>query len=97
MLARGIRGAITAEANTKECILANVKELLLAIMRANEIGAGDIACAFFTTTRDLNAEFPAVGARELGWETVPLMCGHEMDVPGALRGVIRRHADGQHR
>ena len=89
MLARGIRGAITAEANTKECILANVKELLLAIMRANEIGAGDIACAFFTTTRDLNAEFPAVGARELGWETVPLMCGHEMDVPGALRGVIR--------
>ena len=56
---------------------------------ANDLKKDDLVCAFLTTTRDLNAEFPAVAARQLGWTDVALMCGHEMDVPGALTGVIR--------
>lgn len=89
MPARGIRGATSVEANTKEAILARTKELIQQIVQANGIVKEDVACAFFTTTRDLNAEFPAAGARELGWNEVALLCGHEMDVPGALTGVVR--------
>ncbi|MSQ24773.1 MAG: chorismate mutase [Dehalococcoidia bacterium] len=89
MQARGIRGATSVEANTKEAILARTKELLQEIVRANGIVKEDVACAFFTTTRDLNAEFPAAGARAMGWNEVALLCGHEMEVPGALTGVVR--------
>ena len=89
MQSRGIRGATTAEANTKESILSNTRELLEAVVAANDLKQDDLVCAFLTTTRDLNAEFPAVAARQLGWTEVALMCGHEMDVPGALTGVIR--------
>ncbi len=89
MAARGIRGATIAEANTKESIIACAKELLEALVRANGLRPEEIACAWFTTTRDLNAEFPAAGARELGWTATALLCGHEMDVPGALQRVIR--------
>ncbi len=89
MMCRGIRGATTAEDNTKEAILINTKELLQKLIKANDIKVEDVASAFFTTTRDLNAEFPAVAARQLGWNNVALICGHEMDVPGALKRVIR--------
>ncbi len=89
MPSRGIRGATTAEANTRESILSNTRELLEAMIAANEIRGEDVACAFLTTTRDLNAEFPAVAARQLGWTEVALLCGHEMDVPGALASVVR--------
>ncbi len=89
MASRGIRGATVAEANTREAIVAGVQELLQELVRANDLRIEEVACAFFTTTRDLNAEFPAVGARELGWNDVALLCGHEMDVPGAMASVIR--------
>ena len=86
---RGIRGATTAEINTKAAILEATKELLREIIEANDIEADDVAAAYFTTTHDLNAEFPAVAARQLGWEQVALMCGHEMMVPDALPQCIR--------
>ena len=89
MDSRGIRGATIAEANSREAILVATKELLHELMRANDLQVEDVACGFFTTTRDLDAEFPAVGAREMGWTQVALLCGHEMDVPGAMSGVIR--------
>ena len=89
MSSRGIRGATIAEANTRESILSNTRELLEAVIAANDLKKDDVVCAFLTTTRDLNAEFPAVAARQLGWTDVALLCGHEMDVPGALTGVIR--------
>lgn len=89
MPVRGIRGAISAESNTKENILANTREMLQEIVKLNDLKREDIAGVFFTTTRDLNADFPAVGARQLGWTDVALMCGHEMEVPGALQSVIR--------
>ncbi len=86
---RGIRGATTADENTKEAILEATKELLAAIVEANGIDTQDIAATFFTTTQDLNAEFPAVGARQMGWVDVPLMCGHEMNVPDGQPMCIR--------
>jgi len=77
------------DANTREAILEATRELLLAMMKANALEADDIACAIFTTTADLNAEFPAAGARELGWSEVPMLCGREMEVPGALPRCLR--------
>ena len=89
MAVRGIRGAITAEENTAAAIVEATEELLRAIIAMNEIDTDDVASCFFTTTTDLTAEFPAYAARRLGWLTVPLMCGHEMSVPGSLPLCIR--------
>ena len=89
MLVRGIRGATTVESNTREEILAAARELLDAIVRANELLHDHVASIIFTTTPDLNAEFPAVAARELGWTDVALECMHEMNVPGSLPKCLR--------
>ncbi len=89
MPVRGIRGAINIASNTKEEILSKSRELLEAILKANRIEADDIACAIFTLTPDLNADFPAYAARQLGWRDVPLMCARELDVPEAMEKVIR--------
>ena len=86
---RGIRGATTASANTKEAILEATKELLEKLIEANHIDHDDVAATTFTTTQDLNAEFPAVVARQMGWGHVALMCGHEMAVPDAQTRCIR--------
>jgi chorismate mutase len=58
-------------------------------MELNEIKTEDVVSAFFTTTADLNAEFPAVAARKIGWTMVPMLCGHEMNVPGSLPMCLR--------
>ncbi len=89
MRLRGARGATTVEANTRDAILDATTRLLQAMVRANNICPDDVAGAFFTTTPDLNAEFPAVAARDLGWTDVPLLCGHEMNVPGSLAMCLR--------
>lgn len=89
MRCRGIRGATTVQENTPEAILEAAAELLTELMRANDFKVGDVASAFFTTTRDLNAEFPAVAANRMGWTDVALLCGHEMDVPGSLAMCLR--------
>ena len=89
MPCRGIRGAITVESNSREAILAATRELLDEMVRANDVRKDDVASAYFTTTPDLDAEFPAVAARGVGWSNVALMCGHEMDVPGSLRMCLR--------
>jgi len=89
MQCRGVRGATTVEANTREAILAATRELLAELVRANDIHTEDVASGYFTTTPDLNAEFPAVAARQMGWSHVALMCGHEMNVPGSLPMCLR--------
>ncbi len=89
MLTRGIRGATTVNANTREAILEATTELLTAMVEANGIEVQDVASAFFTSSLDLNAEFPALAARQMGWTDVALLCGHEMDVPGALPRCLR--------
>jgi chorismate mutase len=89
MVTRGVRGATTVESNTVEAILDATKELLAAMLKTNEIDTEDVVSAFFTTTPDLNAEFPAVAARDMGWTDVALLCGHEMNKPGALPMCLR--------
>jgi chorismate mutase len=89
MLCRGIRGATTVDSNTPEAILNATAELLTAMVKANSIRPEDVASAIFTTTPDLNAEFPALAARRLGWNDVALLCGHEMAVPGSLAMCLR--------
>jgi len=89
MPCRGVRGATTAEANTGEEILKATRQLLALMIRQNGIREEDFASAVFTTTGDLDAEFPALAARQLGWLNVALMCLHELEVPGSLRRCIR--------
>jgi len=86
---QGVRGAITVQANTAAAIREATHELLRALVAANQIVPEDIGGAFFTTTVDLTAEFPASAARELGWHDVAILCGHEMNVPGALPMCLR--------
>jgi len=90
MQCRGIRGATTVDSNTREAILEATRELLGEMVRANGVRTEDVASAYFTTTPDLNAEFPALTARnDFGWQNVALMCGHEMSVPGSLPMCVR--------
>jgi len=89
MTCRGVRGATTVEANTREEILTETRQLLALMIRLNDIQSEDVASAIFTLTSDLNAEFPAMAARQLGWLDVPLICTHEVHVPGGLPRCIR--------
>lgn len=89
MYCRGIRGATTVEHNGREEILAATTELLQALVSSNELETDEIASAIFTVTGDLDAAFPAVAARNLGWAEVPLICAREIPVPGSLAKCIR--------
>ena len=87
---RGLRGATTADANTRDDILDATRELLERLVEANDVHTDDIAAVTFSATKDLDAEFPAVAARvHMGWTEVAIMCGHEMDVPGGQKRCIR--------
>ena len=86
---RGVRGATTVGENSAEAILAAPRQLLFTIIRHNQLDSRDVASAIFTSTIDLNAVFPATAARQLGWYDVPLLCSHEVDVPGSLRQCVR--------
>lgn len=90
MSIRGIRGATAAKQDESEAILAATRTLLAAIVEANPgLDPSDIASIFFTVTDDLSAVHPALGARQLGWTDVPLMCAREIPVPGSLPRCIR--------
>ncbi len=89
MPVRGIRGAITVTRDTREEILAATRELLTALVTANNIEPDNVISAVFTTTPDLSAEYPARAARELGWTNVALLGATEMRVPGGLPRCIR--------
>lgn len=84
-----VRGAIKAQSNDVEAILNATRELMGELMRRNGITPERMVSCIFTATDDLNAEFPAVAARSLGLDSVPLICSRELDVPGAMRSVIR--------
>jgi chorismate mutase len=84
-----VRGAVTCDSNDVEAILGATETLMRELMSRNELESERIVSCLFTTTDDLNAEFPAVAARRLGLEEVPLLCTRELDVPGAMRSVIR--------
>ena len=89
MAVRGIRGATTSDANTKTEIIAKTKEMLETLVKLNDIRVEDIASAVFSVTGDLDAEFPAVAARQMGWLYTPLFCTMEILVQGSLRSCIR--------
>ncbi len=89
LMCRGVRGATTVPENTRDAILRETRRLLALMIHLNGIQAEDVASAILTTTPDLNAEFPALAARQLGWKQVPLLCGHEMNIPGQMPRVVR--------
>lgn len=90
MTVRGVRGATVADANTTDAILSATQELLLALMEANSsLQTEDLTSAFFTVTDDLNATYPALAARGIGWNLVPMLCAREIPVPTGIERVIR--------
>ena len=89
MPVRGVRGATTVERNERGEILARTEELLRALVERNGIEVSDIVSALFSVTDDIDAEFPAVAARRLGWMYTPLMCTREIPVPGSKPLCIR--------
>ena len=89
MKCRGIRGATTVDANTKECIYASTKALLREMIKANDVDKDDMASIIFTATDDLNAAFPAKAAREMGILNIPLLCSREINVPNSLQSCLR--------
>ncbi len=97
MSLRGIRGATTAHANTADAIREATRELLQALVRANNLNPEDIASIYFTVTGDLNAAFPASAARSLGWSHVPLLDAQAPpilnDLPLCIRVLIHWNTD----
>jgi chorismate mutase len=89
MRLRALRGAITVDRNDSDAILDGTEELVRAVMERNGVTQDDMVSCIFTCTDDLDAEFPAVAARRLGLNRVPLLCAREMGVPGSLPRVIR--------
>ena len=89
MYCRGIRGATTVERNTSDEIVAATAELLELLISRNELRLEDVASAIFTMTTDLDAAFPALAARKLGWTEVAVICMREIPVPGSLPMCIR--------
>ncbi|MDK2984644.1 MAG: chorismate mutase [Clostridia bacterium] len=89
MKVRGIRGGISVENNSKGAILSATKKILKEMVKANSVEVDDICSVIFTVTDDLNATFPAVAAREMGWRYVPMLCLTEMSVPDGARGILR--------
>jgi chorismate mutase len=84
-----VRGATQAEANEAEAIIAATEGLLRELIERNGLEPAAMVSCIFTTTNDLDAEFPAVAARHLGLDSVPLLCCREIPVPGSMPRVIR--------
>jgi chorismate mutase len=95
-----VRGAAQAEANEPAAIVAATEQLMRELLGRNGLEPAALVSCLFTTTGDLDAEFPAVAARKLGLDAVPLLCAREIDVPGAMARVIRvlvhYHAPADH-
>jgi chorismate mutase len=95
-----LRGATTVERNEAAPILEATEELMREVMARNELEPVAVVSCLFTLTADLDAQFPAVAARQVGFERVPLICAREIDVPGSMTRVIRvlihYHADESH-
>ena len=90
MVVRGIRGATVARDNTERAILSSTRELLEEIVNKNpDLRSEDIASIYFTSTEDLDTAYPALAARELGWDMVPLLCAKELGVKHGLKKCIR--------
>ena len=89
MAVRGIRGATTVTSNTRDEIVSKTMEMLNELLGKNHVALEDIASAMFSVTEDIDAEFPAVAARKIGWIYTPLFCTREIPVPQSLQKCIR--------
>lgn len=89
MAVRAIRGAVQVEADEREAILDGTAELVREVMARNELSTEQVISVVFSATPDLSAEFPALAARSLGFQEVPLLCCTEINVPGAMPRVVR--------
>ena len=89
MAVRAVRGAVQVGSSDRTEILAGTAELVTEVMSRNELSPDDVISVIFTATPDLTAEFPALAARQLGFQEVPLLCASELDVPGAMQRVVR--------
>ncbi len=89
MAVRAIRGAVQVDANQSAAILDGTSELVTEVMARNKLAPDNVISVVFSATPDLNAEFPALAARKLGFQDVPLLCCAEIDVPGAMPRVVR--------
>jgi chorismate mutase len=89
MSCRGIRGATSVDANDEDAIIVATRELLACIVTANNVDVEDVASVIFTATPDLDAAYPALAAREMGWSNIPLLCMQEMGVVNSLPRCIR--------
>ncbi|TQS42550.1 chorismate mutase [Cryptosporangium phraense] len=95
MAVRALRGAIQIDENSRDAILEGTTELINAVMDRNTITTDDLISVIFTATPDLDAEFPAYAARQLGFTDVPLLCTTEIGVPGAMPRVLRLMAHAE--
>jgi chorismate mutase len=84
-----VRGATRVPANDADKVVESTQELMRELMSRNELTPDQMVSCIFTSTHDLNAEFPAAAARQIGLESVPLLCAQEIDVPGSMRSVVR--------
>ncbi len=84
-----LRGATSVDENSAEGIIAATEELMRTLIKRNELAIDQFVSCIFTVTDDLTAEFPALAARRIGFDRVPLICAREIDVPGSLPRVIR--------
>lgn len=89
MAVKAIRGAVQVDANQRAAVLEGTAELVTEVMTRNGLAPDDVISVVFTATPDLTAEFPALAARKIGFQDVPLLCATEIDVPGALPRVVR--------
>jgi chorismate mutase len=89
MTVRAVRGAVQINADQRDAILEGTAELVTEVMARNELTPGDVISVLFTATPDLTAEFPALAARKIGFQDVPLICATEIAVPGAMPRVVR--------
>lgn len=86
---RGVRGANSVKENSREAIRAATKELLSRMIDDNQLDPADIASIFLTATEDIDADFPAYAARDMGLLKVPLLCAREISVPNSMPRLIR--------
>jgi chorismate mutase len=86
---RAVRGAIQVDADEPDSIYRGVHEMIAAVLDRNELSPADVISVFFTATPDLTSCFPAAGARQVGFDDVPLLCASEIAVPGSLPRVVR--------
>lgn len=86
---RAIRGAVQVDANERAAVLEGTTDLVSEVMSRNDLTTDDVISVIFTASPDLTAEFPALAARKIGFQDVPLLCASEIDVPGAMPRVVR--------